>query len=291
MAKKLGGLGKGLEAIFMENYIDTANQSLVLDTSQIVPNASQPRKAFDEEELKKLSESILNYGLLQPLLVRPLATGEYQIVAGERRWRACNMAGIEEIPVTVRELSDIEVAQVALIENLQRKNLNPIEEAMGYRLLIDKYNLSKTDIASAVGRSRSTVSNTIRFLMLPKKVLNMIESGALNSGHAKALLSLKNLENAINLAQIAQQKGLSVRETEELCRRENDLEDRLKTPKAKPKRLAFFDQAEQKLKNCLPSYKSRIKTKKGKKGTLEIEFRNEDELNDILGIIAPHHSS
>jgi ParB family chromosome partitioning protein len=285
MTKKLGGLGKGLEAIFMENYIDTGNQSLVLDINQIVPNASQPRKHFDKEELKELSASISKYGLLQPLLVRPLASGEYQIVAGERRWRACGMAGIKEISVTVREFSDLEVAQISLIENLQRKNLNPVEEAMGYRLLLDSYDFSQADVALAVGKSRSYISNIVRIITLPKAVLDLIESGLISIGHAKALLLLKDSENAINIAQTAIKNSLSVRETEELCNRENDIENKIKMPKTKAKRLEFYDKVEQELKNSLPAFKSRIKTKKGNKGTLEIEFKSQDELRNILEVL------
>ena len=185
MAK--GGLGAGLDLLFNDNTSDVQVKK-TLRLSDIEPNRDQPRKTFSDEAITALAESIREHGVLQPILVRPLSTGGYQIVAGERRWRAARMLGLSEIPVTIRELSDIEAMQIAIIENLQREELNPVEEACGYAELIDKYGMTQEKVAQMVGRSRSTVANSVRMLALPKRVLKMVEEGTLSAGHAKALL-------------------------------------------------------------------------------------------------------
>ena len=177
MAKKLGGLGKGLNAIFIENDAETDNGSVTLKISEIEPNRQQPRKEFDEQALSELAESISQHGLLQPLLVRPLTLGGYQIVAGERRYRASRMAGLTEIPVIIRELSDTETMEIALIENLQREDLTPVEEALGYKTLIDEHNFSQDEVAKSVGKSRPAIANSLRLLKLPDSVMEYLREG------------------------------------------------------------------------------------------------------------------
>ena len=170
MAKKIGGLGKGLSAIFSENDTEDMNEIVSLKISQIEPNRNQPRRSFDEEALQELADSISEHGVLQPILVRPQIYGGYQIVAGERRYRASRIAGLTEIPAIIRELSDSETMQIALIENLQRKDLNALEEAKGYKTLIDEYGFSQEDVARTVGKSRPAVANTLRLLGLPEEL-------------------------------------------------------------------------------------------------------------------------
>ena len=190
MAKKLGGLGKGLNAIFMENDAEDNNSTVTLRLSDIEPNKDQPRKEFDDTALADLAESISKHGLLQPILVRPIIGGGYQIVAGERRYRASRMAGLTEVPVIIRELSESETMEIALIENLQRENLTPIEEALGYRTLMEEHDFSQDEVSKAVGKSRSAVANALRLLKLPEDILNMVSAGVISAGHARALLKI-----------------------------------------------------------------------------------------------------
>lgn len=190
MAGKLGGLGKGLDAIFIENDTNDSNNNVFLKISDIEPNRDQPRKDFNEEALRELADSIATHGVLQPLLVRPLAGGGYQLVAGERRWRASRMAGLSEVPVVIREMTDSEMTQIALIENLQREDLNSVEEALGYKSLMDAYNLTQDEVAKAVGKSRPAVANVMRLLNLPEEIQNMLKEGKISAGHARALLGI-----------------------------------------------------------------------------------------------------
>lgn len=192
MAKKKGGLGKGLNAIFMENESEDSNSTVTLKISEIEPNRAQPRREFDEKALAELADSISQHGVLQPLLVRPLLDGGYQIVAGERRWRASRMAGLTEVPVVIRELSDGETMELALIENLQREDLTPVEEALGYQQLMDKYSLTQDEVSRAVGKSRPAVANALRLLNLPEEVLSLVGNGRISAGHARTLLSFKD---------------------------------------------------------------------------------------------------
>ena len=211
MAK--GGLGAGLDTLFSEN----ANEIQVkktLRTAEIEPNREQPRKSFSDEAITALADSIREHGMLQPILVRPISTGGYQIVAGERRWRAARMLGLDEVPVNIRELSDSEAMQIALIENLQRENLNPIEEALGYKELIESFGMTQEKVAKTVGRSRSAVANAVRLLALPERVQKMLENGELSAGHAKALLGFENEELLIATAIKAADGGLTVRQVE-----------------------------------------------------------------------------
>ena len=196
MAKlKKGGLGKGLDALFVEN--DTGDTSSVtLRISEIEPNREQPRKYFDEEALTELADSIRQHGVIQPLLVRPMENGTYQLVAGERRWRASRMAGLTEVPVVIKDLSEIEAMELALIENLQRQDLNPIEEAVGFQQLMERYSMTQEQVASRVGKSRPAVANALRLLNLPEQVVAMVQSGEVSPGHARALLKLEEIGRA-----------------------------------------------------------------------------------------------
>ena len=217
MAVKKGGLGKGLSAIFLENENESLG-STVLPVSEIEPNRSQPRRDFDEESLRELADSIAAHGVLQPLLVRPLAEGGYQLVAGERRWRASRMAGLFEVPVIIREMTDSEMMQIAMIENLQRENLNPVEEAMGYRMLIDEYHLTQEEISKSVGKSRPVIANALRILSLPKEILDMVSEGKISAGHARALLGFSDKAEQMRVARSINAKDLTVRDVEKLVK-------------------------------------------------------------------------
>ena len=280
MAKRPSGLGKGLEAIFIEN--DTENKSTTyLQISEIEPNRNQPRREFDEEALSELAESIAQHGVLQPILVRPVGTDFYQIVAGERRWRASRMAGLREVPVVIRELTDNEVMEIALIENLQREDLSPVEEAKGYKALMDTYSMTQDDVAKSVGKSRSSVSNSLRILSLPETVIELIEKGNLSQGHAKALLSLKKIELIEKIAKLTVEKDLSVRELEKLCKKLNS-ESATKKAKIKKnkKRNPFFDEVELSLKEYL-GRKIKVVNSTKHKGVLQIEFYSDEDLESI----------
>ncbi len=208
-------LGKGLDALFLDSATDVGNsdQIAIMDIS---PDRDQPRTVFETEALQELSDSIRDHGVLQPILVRPIADGGYRIVAGERRWRAAQLAGLTTIPAIVKTLSDTDAMVIALIENLQREDLNPVEEALGYKRLMETCNLTQEQAAVHVGKSRPTVANALRLLALPKEVLDMVSNGALTTGHAKAVLSAPEQE-MITLANEIVSRSLSVREAEKLC--------------------------------------------------------------------------
>ena len=279
MAKKMGGLGKGLSAIFIENESENSNEAVTLRISDIEPNRDQPRKDFDEGALAELSQSIMQYGVLQPILVRPLPLGGYQIVAGERRFRASRMAGLTEIPAVIRELSDNETMELALIENLQREDLTPIEEAKGYKTLIETYSMSQEQVAQSVGKSRPAVANTMRLLLLPDDVIEMVEKGELSSGHARALLALENKAMMSSLASDIIKKNLTVRQVEKIVK---DLlkspTKKVRTPKAKP---SYFSEVELALSEYLGNKVVVTPSKDGKGGTLSIDFYSLEELKDL----------
>ncbi|MBR5165986.1 MAG: ParB/RepB/Spo0J family partition protein [Ruminococcus sp.] len=275
MAK--GGLGAGLDLLFNDNTSDVQVKK-TLRLSDIEPNRDQPRKTFSDEAITALAESIREHGVLQPILVRPLSTGGYQIVAGERRWRAARMLGLSEIPVTIRELSDIEAMQIAIIENLQREELNPVEEACGYAELIDKYGMTQEKVAQMVGRSRSTVANSVRMLALPKRVLKMVEEGTLSAGHAKALLGFDDEEMLIAVANRASEGELTVRQIERLAQKAADAKNSRKESKPK-KEDTIYKEVEISLQQALGR---RIEVHHGrKKGTLVIEFYDMDDLKAL----------
>jgi len=282
MATKKSGLGKGLDAIFMENDIQDSKDIKTLRLSQIEPNKKQPRNDFDEEALTELANSITKHGVLQPLLVRPIVGGDgYQIVAGERRWRACRKAGIKEVPVIIRDLDDSETMQIALIENLQRENLSPVEEAIGYKSLIDQYKFSVEDIAKVIGKSRPAISNAIRLLNLPEEVLNMLSQNKITAGHARALLSLRSKEEMIRVAEFVVKNDLSVRALEALVKKATAKEP---VKSLKRTRDTFFDEVEISLKKNL-GRKVRVSSRKDNKGVLEIEFFSNDDLATIAKLL------
>ena len=275
MAKK-GGLGKGLSAIFMENESEDQNSTVTLKISEIEPNKDQPRTDFDDKALSELAESIALHGVLQPLLVRPLVYGGYQIVAGERRYRASRMAGLTEVPVVIRELDDKETMELALIENLQRENLTPIEEAKGYKTLMDTYGFTQEQVSSSVGKSRSAVANSLRLLNLPEEIIDLISQGKISGGHARALLSLENKEEMIEISREIMDKDLSVRQTEKLTQKSKKGE---KNPPKKEEKTNFLKEVELALTENLCRKIS--VTKKGDGGVLSIEFFSQEDLIDL----------
>lgn len=277
MAKRKGGLGRGLDAIFIQNETEDGGNTVTLKISEIEPNHNQPRREFDEESLNQLAESIKTHGLIQPILVKPLFGGGYQIVAGERRYRACQLAGITEVPVTIRELTEQETMEIALIENLQREDLNPIEEAQGYKSLMDEHGLTQEAVAEAVGKSRPAVANTLRLLNLPKSVEDLVKSGKLSSGHARALLAVENKKTIEALAGEIIASDLSVRQAEKLVKQS------MKKPKSEkaPKQPSYYKMVEQTLSEYLGK-KVKVKPLVNKKGgTLSIEFYSDDELKEL----------
>ena len=277
MSKKFGGLGKGLDTIFAENATEDSNSSVMLKISEIEPNRSQPRKDFDENSLSDLAQSISQHGLLQPLLVRPLPIGGYQIVAGERRYRACRMAGLTEVPVTIRELSDTETMELALIENLQREDLSPIEEALGYKALIDEHGFSQEEVATSVGKSRPAIANSLRILKLPDSVLEYVKQDKISAGHARALLMLDNEEDMLELAELIYKKDLSVRQAEKLAKKKPEVEEDTQ-PERKP---SFYSMVELALNESL-GRKIKVNKNKGKQGgVLQIEFYSDEELTEL----------
>ena len=286
MAKK-GGLGRGLDALFSENSGE--EQSAVeVRLSEIEPNREQPRKDFDQEALAQLAESIREHGLIQPILVRPLPGGTYQIVAGERRWRASRLAGLTAVPVIIRELDDTAAMELALIENLQREDLNPVEEALGYKTLMEDYGMTQELAAQRVGKSRPAVANALRLLNLPEKELTMVRSGEISAGHGRALLSISEPElydKAVKMAKA----GMSVREIEKLSKAEKKAGEK-KTAEGgvkdskRPTGDTFYSELELALKAELGRKVRILKT--GRKGTLEIEFYDKEDLASIASRLA-----
>ena len=228
-------LGSGLDALFEDNAIEN-KESQTLRMSEIEPNKSQPRKAFDEEEIRGLAESIREHGLIQPIVVRPMPNGiTYQIIAGERRWRACRVLGLTEVPVIIREMDDFEASQLAIIENVQRSDLNPVEEAAAYKELIDKYGMTQESLSKTMGKSRPYIANSMRLLALPDEVLEMLRNGDITTGHAKVLMSINDKMKMIMAAETVVKDKLSVRDTEKLAARFNGEGDDDAIIKTEPK--------------------------------------------------------
>ena len=279
MAK--GGLGAGLGKLFIDNNNDIQVKK-TLRTSEIEPNRDQPRKNFSEDAITALADSIREHGMLQPVLVRPISTGGYQIVAGERRWRAARMLGLEEIPVSIRELSDSEAMQIAIVENLQRENLNPIEEAAGYNELIEKFGMTQDKIAKMVGRSRSAIANAVRLLSLPERIVKMLENGELSAGHGRALLGFQNEELMIATAVKASEGSLTVRQVERAAQK--SLEAPEETNKSDAKIDNYFVEMELSLNERLGR---RVKVDFAKnKGALILEFYDKDDLAALADKLA-----
>lgn len=272
LADKKGGLGRGLDSLFNANSEETLSTEVML--SQIEPNRDQPRKDFDEQALNELAESIREHGLLQPILVRSKPSGGYEIIAGERRWRASRIAGLRTVPVVIKEMDEKEAAEVALIENLQREDLNPVEEAMGYRSLMVSYGLTQEQVAERMGKSRSAVANALRLLELTPNETEALKAGKLSAGHARALLGAeKGSDLRSDMLRVAL-AGASVRELELMLKKKKEAKKTEKTADT------YYTEVELAIKNELGRT---VKiTPKGKgKGTLTIEFYSKKELEDF----------
>ena len=279
------GLGRGLDSIFADNYIEVAAENQGIQTlriSQIEPKADQPRKHFDEEALIELSDSIKSHGLLQPIIVRESSAGYYQIIAGERRWRASKLAGLTEIPVIIMQADALEAAEIAIIENIQRQDLNAYEEAAAYASLMEQYSLTQEEVAEKVGKSRSAVANSMRLLDLPEEVLEMLKTGDISAGHARALLGLKNKDIIVDTAEQILVRSLSVRDTEALVKKLNK-EFEKGDSVVEQKDEIKVDYIKDLDKKALHLTGKRVKIKnKGKVSTVEIDFYGNDDLEDIL---------
>ena len=278
MAKK-GGLGKGLDAIFYDNAREDDAGAVELGINDLEPNRTQPRQSFDDGAMTELADSIAQHGVLQPILVRPLLSGGYQIVAGERRWRASRMAGLTTVPAVIRDLTDSEVMQLALIENLQREDLKPLEEANGYKMLMDNFEFTQEEIAKTVGKSRPAITNALRLLNLPEDMQNMLERGEMTAGHARTLLSFKNEDQMEAAARRVTMEGISVRELEKMAKRANE-EKPEKADKPAKRRIRYYDEAELALRDVLNRVVHISGTKK--KAALTIEFYGEEDLKNLL---------
>lgn len=282
------GLGRGLDSIFADNYIDVSTSKndgiQTLRLSQIEPKADQPRKHFDEEALLELSDSIKRHGLLQPIIVRESAQGYYQIIAGERRWRASKLAGLDEIPAIIMQTDELEAAEIAIIENIQRQDLNPYEEATAYKALIDQYGLTQEEVSEKVGKSRSAIANSMRLLDLPDDVLEMLKTGDISAGHARALLGLKNKDIIVDTAEQILVRSLSVRDTEALVKKLNKEYEKGLLPKEENESEEIeVDYIKDLEKRAMHITGKRVKIKnKGKVSTVEIDFYGNDDLEDIL---------
>ena len=276
MARK-SGLGKGLDALFQDNGTKSGNNT-TLRLSEVEPNKNQPRKHFDDEALASLADSIREHGVLQPLLVRPLPNSKYQIIAGERRWRACRMLGLSEVPVIIKEMEDVTAAEIALIENLQREDLSPLEEAEGYQELIDIYGLTQEQVSQRVGKSRSAVANSLRILQLPKGVLDLVAEGSLSAGQARTILSFPEEEQE-EIALLVKKKGLTVRELEKMSsqKKKRDKAVKIKEPFSED---SFYKELEISMREEL-NRKISIDITSGEQGCLKIDFYSKDELVDI----------
>lgn len=299
MAKKARGLGKGLDALFgdMEVSVEPSSKEeessavhdieaaethegiKYIDINNIKPNANQPRKTFDEGKLEELADSIREHGLIQPLVVRKSTNG-YEIVAGERRWRAARKIGIKEIPAIVRELSDEENMLLAIIENMQREDLDPIEEAEGISQMIETYGLSQEQVSKSLGKSRPYITNQLRLLKLPEEIRKMVSDGRLSSGHVRALITIDDEEKQIKLAVQAVEQGLSVRQVEALAKANKKVK---KSKSAKKKKSADVKRVEEDLKVALGT-KVNL-NQNGKKGKIEIEFYSKDELERLIELL------
>ena len=280
MAKK-GGLGRGMDALFLDNSATgNENGSTMLNINEVEPNRDQPRKNFNQNALEELAKSIEQNGIIQPILVRPMADGSYQLIAGERRWRAARMAGLTEVPVTIREMSDEEASIFALIENLQREDLNPVEEAEGLKSLIESFGFTQEEAADKVGKSRTAVTNTLRLLKLPTSVRNMLSDGKITAGHARALLGLDDEKEMLKIAETTVAQDLSVRQVEKMVKYALQGE-KPKPKKRDKKRDQYYDEVEIALTNTLGRKVKVYLSPSGHKGTLEFEFFGKEDLTKL----------
>ena len=279
MKNEKKGLGTGLGALFGDSEIlNSEDIPVTLPISEIEPRADQPRKIFREESLQDLADSIAKFGLIQPITVRRLESGYYQIIAGERRWRASRLAGLEEVPVRILEADDITTAQMALIENLQREDLNPIEEAEGYKSLIEDYSFTQDEAAKCIGKSRPAVSNSLRLLSLSEKVKVLVADGKLSAGHARALVPIEDAEAQLKAANTIIEKGLSVRQTEKLA---SELLSEKKEKEVQDKTV--IDYAAEISKSLSELLGRKVKLSEGKKnGKIELEYYGADDREVLI---------
>ena len=296
MAKK--GLGKGLNLLFDDNLSEESTKPeqkpaekqddnptgvTYMSIVKIEPNKKQPRKTFDKEKIEILAESIKENGLIQPIIITEGENGMYKIVAGERRWRACKKAGLKEIPVLIRDYSDEQAAEVALVENLQREDLNPIEEALGYNLLMTEFSMTQETVSQKVGKSRSAVANSLRLLTLPDDIKNLLITGEMTGGHARAILSVEGEELRAAMAKRITDDGLNVRQAEALARQlSRKATVRTKPPVKSAAQAAAYEEMERKLSS---SFGTKVKiSSNGKKGKIEIEYFGNDDLDRIINM-------
>lgn len=281
--KRTNRLGRGLSALIPDISTEIDKKDIItIDLKNIYPNQDQPRRVFDEEKIKILSESIKNYGVLQPIVLKPDDKGKYMIIAGERRYRASKLARKSDIPAVIKDIPMKDIMEIALIENLQREELNPIEEALAYRSLIKNYEVTQEEISEAVGKSRPHITNTLRLLNLPQKIMDMIDQGQITAGHGKALLRVNDENLQLELANKVIAEELSVRATEALAKK--ICEDNIKeVPKKSKEKDVFIVDVEEKLRNI---FGTKVNISKGKKkGKIEIEYYNEDDLNNIVSML------
>lgn len=290
MAKKNSGLGRGLDAIFLDNATtegaDRENRITVLKLSMIDPNKDQPRKTFDKDALEELAASISENGLLQPILVREYKDGRYQIIAGERRFRASKLAGLSEVPTIVLDKDDKRVAEISLIENIQREDLNPTEEALGYKTLAETYKMTQEEISQKTGKSRSTIANTMRLLELPAEVLELVAERKLSAGHARTLLALKNRDSIIPTANQAIEGGLSVRALEELIKKINKQKNETKADEPEDEGALVVDyirELEIRVQSAL-GRRCKIESK-GRNKSITLYYEDNIDLNELLETI------
>lgn len=279
---KKGGLGKGLDALFMDNETVDSGGVVTLRLSEIEPNRDQPRKIFLEEALNELADSIREHGVLQPLLVRPLPGGSYQLVAGERRWRASRMAGLQEVPVVIREMDEEQAMEIALIENLQREDLNAIEEATGYKQLMERYGMTQEQVAKRVGKSRPAIANALRLLNLPQKVMDMVGEGEVSPGHARALLAFDDQDRIVEIAQKVKTGKYSVRDIERMAKNQDEKKEKAAKAPEEPAwggKSAFLTEMEIAMSMEM-GRKVRI-IPNGEGGTLQIQFWDEEDLKSL----------
>ena len=289
MVKKVSGFGKGgLDSIFADSYIENVAAAATIDgpqtlrVSEIEPKPDQPRKYFDQEALEQLADSISKHGLLQPIIVRESAGGFYQIIAGERRWRASKLAGLLEVPVIIMEADALKAADIAIIENIQRQDLNPYEEATAYQSLMVQYNLTQEQVAEKVGKSRSAVANTMRLLDLPDEVLEMLKTGDISAGHARALLGMKSKNSVVDTAQKILIDSLSVRDTEALVKKLNKIYD--DSQKEKPTKDELDVDYGKDFEDMVRKSTGKIikLINKGKTNYLQIEYADNEELEELI---------
>lgn len=293
-SSKKSGLGKGLDSLITDKVGKTVEvpeevkkQEVLVNITKVEPNRDQPRKNFDEDALLELSESIKQFGVLQPLLVQD-RKDYYEIIAGERRWRAAKLAGIKEIPVIIKDLTEQEIVEISLIENIQREDLNPIEEAMAYKRLLNEFNLKQDEVAERVSKSRTAVTNSMRLLKLDERVQQMVIDDMISTGHARTLLGIVDPEKQYTIAQQIFDEKLSVRETEKLVKKlQNEKEEIQKKP-IDDTMSAIYQDLEQKLKGIMGT-KVSIHQKDQNKGKIEIEYYNKDELDRIMELFASIH--